>query len=38
MYHGKYMVIINKGKTKMEGKADIVFHESIGKVMNSLDW
>ena len=38
MYHGKYMVIINKGKTKMEGKADLVFHDSIGKVMNSLDW
>ncbi|SFC54597.1 hypothetical protein [Butyrivibrio sp. YAB3001] len=38
MYHEKYMVIINKGKTKMEGKADLVFHDSIGKVMNSLDW
>ena len=22
MYHGKYLVIINKGKTKMEGKAE----------------
>ena len=36
MYHGKYLVIINKGKTKMEGKADLVFHDSIGKVMNQI--
>ncbi len=36
IYHGKYLVIINKGKTKMEGKADLVFHDSIGKVMNSI--
>lgn len=36
-YHGKYLVIINKGKTKMEGKADLVFHDSIGKILNSLD-
>ena len=33
IYHGKYLVIINKGKTKMEGKADLVFHDSIGKIM-----
>ena len=37
MYHGKYLVIINKGKTKLEGKADLVFHESIGKVMNGIE-
>lgn len=37
MYHGKYLVIINKGKTKMEGKADLVFHDSIGKVMNAIE-
>lgn len=36
MYHGKYLVIINKGKTKMEGKADLVFHDSIGKIMNQI--
>ena len=35
-YHGKYLVIINKGKTKMEGKADLVFHESIGKILGQL--
>lgn len=37
MYHGKYLVIINKGKTKMEGKADLVFHDSIGKVMSRIE-
>ncbi len=36
IYHGKYLVIINKGKTKMEGKADLVFHDSIGKIMNQI--
>ena len=34
MYHGENLVIINKGKTRMEGKADLVFHDSIGKIMN----
>ncbi len=37
MYHGKYLVIINKGKTKMEGKADPAFHDSIGKIMNAVE-
>ena len=36
MYHGKYLVIINKGRTKMEGKADLVFHDSIGRVLSSV--
>lgn len=36
LYHGKYLVIINKGKTKMEGKADLVFHDSIGKIMETV--
>jgi len=35
-YHGKHLVIINKGKTKMEGRADIVFHDSIGKVLGQV--
>ncbi len=34
IYHGKYLVIINKGKTKLEGKADLVFHDSIGKILD----
>lgn len=32
-FHGKYLVIVNKGKTRMEGMADLVFHDSIGKVL-----
>lgn len=36
LFHGKYLVIINKGPTKMEGKADLVFHESIGEVLKDL--
>lgn len=36
MYHGEYMIIINKGKTKMEGKADLVFHDSIGKILTEV--
>ena len=35
-YHGKYLVIINKGKTRMEGRADLVFHDSIGKVLGQI--
>ncbi len=38
MYHGKHMVIINKSKTKLEGKADLVFHDSIGKILSSIDF
>ena len=37
MYHGKYLVIINKGKTKLEGKANLVFHDSIGKIMRAIE-
>ena len=36
LFHGKYLVIINKGPTKMEGRADLVFHESIGAVLTRL--
>ena len=35
MYHGRNLVIINKGKTRMEGKADLVFHDSIGEILAS---
>ena len=35
-YHGKHLVIINKGKTRMEGKADLVFHDSIGKILGQI--
>ena len=36
LYHGKYLIIINKGKTRMEGKADLVFHESIGGLLSRI--
>ena len=36
-WHGDHLIIINKGKTKMEGKADLVFHDSIGKILGLLD-
>ena len=36
LFHGRYLVIINKGPTKMEGKADLVFHESIGEILTQL--
>lgn len=35
-YHGKHLIIINKGKTRMEGKADLVFHDSIGKILGMI--
>ena len=34
IYHGKHLIIINKSKTRMEGKADLVFHDSIGKILS----
>ena len=37
LYHGKHLVIINKGKTKLEDKADLVFHDSIGKIMGMIE-
>ena len=36
MFHGSHLVIINKGRTKMEGAADLVFHDSIGKVLGKI--
>ena len=35
-FHGEHLIIINKGKTKMEGKADIVFHDSIGAILAQI--
>ena len=35
-YHGKHLIIINREKTKMEGKADLVFHDSIGAVLQGI--
>jgi NAD-dependent deacetylase len=33
LYHGPYLIIINRGKTRMEGMADLIFHENIGRVL-----
>ena len=37
MYHGQSLIIINKGKTKLEGRADLVFHDSIGDVAEHIE-
>ena len=37
LYLGESRVIINKGRTKMEGKADLVFHDSIGKILGQVE-
>jgi len=36
IYHGKHLIIINKSKTRMEGKADLVFRDSIGKILKMV--
>ena len=36
-FHGGRMVIINKSKTLMDSEADLVFHDSIGKILTEVD-
>lgn len=36
-FSGRHLVIINKSRTLMDGQADIVFHDSIGKVLTEVD-
>ena len=36
-FSGKHLVIINKSRTLMDGEADLVFHDSIGKVLTEVD-
>ena len=36
LFHGEHLIIINKGKTKLEGRAELVFHDSIGKILSAL--
>ena len=36
LFHGDHLIILNKGKTKLEGRAELVFHDSIGKVLSAL--
>ncbi len=33
LFSGERLVIINKSRTPMDGQADLVFHDSIGKVL-----
>lgn len=35
-FNGKYLVLINKSETPVDNKADIVIHDSIGKVLGSV--
>ena len=35
-FHGKYIVLINKSSTSLDSRANLVFHESIGKVLSSI--
>lgn len=36
-YSGEHLVIVNKSKTLMDSEADLVFHDSIGKVLSIVD-
>ena len=36
-FHSGHLVIINKSKTLMDSEADLVFHDSIGKVLTEVD-
>ena len=36
-FSGGHLVIINKSRTLMDGEADLVFHDSIGKVLTEVD-
>ena len=33
-FHGKHLVLINKDSTNMDSKANLVIHDSIGKVLD----
>ncbi len=35
-FRGNHLVVINKEQTRSDAKADMVFHDSIGKVMTDL--
>ena len=36
VFLGGHLVIINKSRTLMDGQADLVFHDSIGKVLTTV--
>lgn len=35
-YRGDKLILINKSETPMDGRADLIIHESIGKVFDSI--
>ena len=35
-FNGKYLILINKDRTVRDSDASLVFHESIGYVMNQI--
>ena len=36
-FSGDHLVLINRDQTPMDSKADLVFHEPIGKLLSSID-
>ena len=36
-FHGGRLVIINKSRTLMDGEADLVFHDNIGKILSTVN-
>ena len=36
VFHGKYLVIINKDKTQYDNKANLVIHDKLGNVFDKL--
>ena len=36
-FNGDRVVLINKGKTGMEGRADLVINDSVGKVLSAIE-
>lgn len=36
-FHGRHLVLINKSETPFDGRADLVIHDSIGKVLKIDD-
>ena len=36
LFHGKYLVIINKDKTQYDNKANLVIHDKLGNVFDKL--
>lgn len=35
-FHGKYLVLINRDKTPIDGQCDLVLHDSVGKIFAEL--